>query len=73
VDYDEYHGLAVCPDFAVDKDFSLSKDECFGFYEKKWMLIFSRKMPSSIGIDLKINNCAPKLDAPKKADIMGCG
>lgn len=73
VDYDDYHGIAVCPDFAVDKDFSLDKDQCFGFYEKKWLLIFSKKMPSSLNIDLNVNDCTPKLDAPKKAEIMSCG
>jgi hypothetical protein len=72
-DYEDYRGIAICPDYSVDSNFSLDLEQCLGRYERKWMLIFSRKMPSDINIDLQVSDCSPNLLKPKEAKIMGCG
>ena len=71
-DVEDYRGIAICPDYAVDSNFSLDLEQCLGRYERKWMLIFSRKMPSNIDIDLQVTDCSPNLQKPREAKIMGC-
>ena len=68
-----YRGLAICPNYAIDSNFSLDTDQCLGKYERKWMLIFSKKMPSDISLDLVVKDCAPDLQKPREAEVMGCG
>lgn len=69
---EDYRSLAICPDYVVDTNFNLNLKQCQGRYEKKWMLLFSKEMPSSVTIDLKFKDCDPNLLEPKKAVIIGC-